>query len=286
MKRGICPFLAGFCLALISALVPSGAGAETRVYSFGVMNHSSVSRTAQYWNPILQWVGRRAGVTIELGIGRSMTQTDTMIRNGEFDFVYSGTIFSPAAAQNGYRVIARTREPDICGQIFVLADAPAKSLQDLAGREVAFASPRGFLAYAVPMDGLMRAGVEVNPLFAGNQEGALSQLIARRVVAATASAGSARDFENRKGVRLRALWTSDAFPSLPVAAHPRVPPEVIRAVRDALVAMADDPVGRSTLSASATRIRQTVPVGFQPATDRDFEAYRRFYRTTLLKDLE
>jgi len=61
-----------------------------------------------------------------------------------------------------------------------------------------------------------------------------------------------------------------------------VPVAKANAVRDALVGMLHDPEGRKVLETSAEllKIRE---IGVLPATDRDYENYRNFYKRTLVK---
>jgi phosphonate transport system substrate-binding protein len=64
-----------------------------------------------------------------------------------------------------------------------------------------------------------------------------------------------------------------------------VPKEVVLVVRAALLNMAKDADGLKILEASAALIKQSPPFGFVPAEDREYENYRKFYKTTLVKGL-
>jgi phosphonate transport system substrate-binding protein len=261
----------------------SARGDEQRVYSFGVISQRSPILTAQYWNPILQFVAERSGVALELRVVRTGEEHAEAVRRGEFDFIYSNHNFAPANAGAGYRVIARPAQEAIRGQIVVLADSPVRSLADLKGKEVAFPSKAAFVGYHVPMDALLRKGIGVSPQFAGNQEGAMAQLKSQRVVAAAVNSQLLRDFAQRENLAYRVLWSSEPFHNLPVSALPRVPAAATAAVRDALVAMADDPEGARVLAASADLVKQAPPLGFVVSADRDYENMRRFYRSSLVK---
>jgi phosphonate transport system substrate-binding protein len=59
----------------------------------------------------------------------------------------------------------------------------------------------------------------------------------------------------------------------------------VDAIRTALLNMAKDADGLKTLEASAALIKQTPPFGFIPAEDREYENYRKYYKTTLVKGL-
>lgn len=278
-------FVRAVAVFLLLVLSGTGAAAEEKTYSFGVLNQRSIILTAQYWNPILKHVSDKSGARLQLKMGKTAPETSAMIGRSEFDFVYSNTIFTPANDPAGYRVFARPMEAAIQGQIVTLADSPVRSLKDLEGKEVGFPSLAAFVGYAVPMNALLHAGIAVKPVFAGNQEGIMGQLKAGRVIAAGVNSEVMHDFARREGVKYRVLWSSEDYLNLPISAHPSVPQEAAHAVREAFLNMARDPEGLKILEASAALIKQSPPLGFVPAEDREYENYRRFYRTTLVKGL-
>jgi phosphonate transport system substrate-binding protein len=50
-----------------------------------------------------------------------------------------------------------------------------------------------------------------------------------------------------------------------------------------LINMVKDPEGRSVLEAGADLLKSTGELGFVAAEDRDYDNYRKFYRTTQVK---
>jgi phosphonate transport system substrate-binding protein len=237
-------------LALALPHLPVFAQGSQPAYSFGVLSQRSAVLTAQYWNPLLGYVEHKTGVRLELKVARSAPESNDATERGVYDFVYSNTIFQPRLAAAGYQVILRPRAEGIHAQIVTLEGSAIHDLTDLAGREVGFPSPVAFVGYAVPMDYLLRQGLKVEPVFGGNQEGIMGQLKIGRVVAAGVNDQVMRAFASREGVKYRVLWQSSAFNNLPIAVHPRVPAEVVRAVRQAVDDMDTDPQGQ--------RIQQTM----------------------------
>ncbi|MGN2392383.1 phosphate/phosphite/phosphonate ABC transporter substrate-binding protein [Pelomicrobium sp. G1] len=260
-----------------------GASAQEKVYSFGVITQRSPILTAQYWNPILRYVSEKSGVPLVLKLAKTGPEHSAMIGRGEFDFIYSNHNFKADNDVVGYRVIARPQEEAIQGQIVVLASSGIQSLRELEGKEVVFPSQVAFVGYYVPMDALLRAGISVKPLFAGNQEGAMGQLKAGRVVAAGVNSQIMRDFANREQVEYRVLWSSEKYLNIPISVHPSVPKEKVAKVRQALIHMAADPEGARILAASAELVKQKPPYGFVAAEDAEFDNVRRFYRTSLVR---
>ena len=267
----------------IAPMLCSTALAQIEGVGFAVVSQRSPTLTAQYWNPILRHVGTKAAVPLTLRLARTGPEHAAMITRGEPEFIYSNHNFTPENDIAGYSVIARTAQAAITGQFVVLADSPIASLSALQGKDVVFPSLAAFVGYYVPMDALLRQGIHVNPLFAGNQEGAIGQLKAGRAVAAGVNSQIMRDFARREGISYRVLWSSEPYQNIPISVHPRVPKRTVDAVREAFVRMSEDQEGARILAACAELIKQPSPFGFVRATDADYENVREFHRTTRVK---
>lgn len=270
-------------------LLPALAGAADftstgpgKAYHFGVLNQRSVTLTAEYWNPILHYISEKTGVPLALRIGRTANETTDLAVKGELAFIYTNHLFTPERDKLGFTVLARQEGEAIRAQIVVPADSPIQSLNELIGQNVSFANPYGFTGYFVPMDKLLVDGIQVKPVFAGNQEAAMGQLRAGRVAAAGVNHKIMADFARREDFSYRALWTSEPYYDLAVMAHPTVPREIRNMVRDALIGMKSDPSGLDVLKQSARVLELSRPRGFAPATDANYDNYRAFFRKTLV----
>lgn len=272
-------------LAIVLAVLLWAKAAEAQPYSFGVLSQRSAVLTAQYWNPLLDYLTRRTGVSLLLKVARSAPESNGAIEAGDYDFVYSNTIFQPNLARSGYRVIARPRSEAITGQIVTLSDSGIGDLADLAGKEVGFPSQAAFVGYSVPMDHLRRRQIQVVPIFGGNQEGIMGQLKAGKVVAAAVNSQVMRAFATRENLHYRVLWESPRFHNIPLAVHPRVPLPQVEKIRQALAAMAEDAEGRRLLEESGKLLGQSPPFGFILSTSDDYVNYVNFYRQSLVSDM-
>lgn len=270
--------------ALAGFLLCGAARAET--YSFGVLSQRSAVLTAQYWNPILDYVRQMTGIDLVPKLARTAPESNEATERGEYDFVYSNTIFQPKMAAANYQVILRPRAEAITGQIVTLADSSIKDLKELAGREVGFPSLAAFVGYAVPMDGLLRQGIQVTPVFGGNQEGIMGQLKAGRVIAAGVNNQVMKSFARRENVQYRVLWESVTFHNLPISVHPRVPKAAAEAVKKAIDSMDQNPEGMKILEATAQVIGQKPPYGFLASSPEDYHSYTDFYKNTLVRDIK
>lgn len=249
-------------------------------YAFGVLNQRSLQATAAYWNPILNYVSMRSGIPLELHIGRTANETTDRVVAGQLDFAYTNHLFTPKRDRLGWRVLARQDSPGIRGQIVVLESSPIKSLKELDRKEVVFANPYGVTGYYVPMDILLRAGVKVAPVFSGNQEASMGQLLSGQVSAAGVNHQLMADFAQRRQLKYRVLAESDGYFDLAVMASPRISAVDGEKVRMAFINMARDPEGLSVLQLAAQSLNLPQVRGFVPASERDYSNYRSFFKST------
>ena len=268
----------GLCLALM--LGTGVQAAPTVPYAFGVLNQRSLQATATYWNPILNYVSARSGVPLELHIGRTANETTDRVVAGQLDFAYTNHLFTPKRDRLGWRVLARQDSPGIRGQVVVLDSSPIKSLSELDGKPVAFANPYGVTGYYVPMDLLVHAGVKVVPVFSGNQEASMGQLVSGQVAAAGVNHQVMADFAQRRQLKYRVLAESEPYFDLAVMASPRVSAADGEKVRQAFINMAREPDGLSVLQLAAQSLGLPQVRGFAPADDRDYSNYRSFFKRT------
>jgi len=269
-------------LAAAAALYSPGVEAQ-QAHTFYVLHQRTVSLTAQYWNPILTYVGRKSGVPLELKLAKTAGEGNANAEAGAYEFLYTNHFFTPERDRLGYKVIARPAGPGIRSQIVVPLDSPIQTLQDLQGKEVAFVSRDGFTGYWLPFDALLRSKVNVKVVFTGNQEASSAQLRVNKVAAAGVNSSVMARYGRRESFEYRALWTSEIYQDLCIMANPKVPADKVAAVKAALIGMASDPEGRKILEAGADLLKSNGELGFVPADNRDYDNYRKFYRTTQVK---
>ena len=273
---------AGLILATAAATHSSAIAAE-KTHLFNVLNQRSVALTAQYWNPILTYVSQKSGVPLELRLAKTTKEGNAIAERGGYDFLYTNHFFTPERDRLGWRVITRPAGPGIRSEIVVPQDSAIRSLQDLEGKDIALPTPDGFTGFWLPMDALLKAGVNVKAVFVGNQEASFAQLKIKKVAAAGVNSTVMARYGRREGFEYRVLWTSELYNDLCIMANPKVPKEKITAVRDAFVNMAKDAEGRKVLQAGAELLKMNGELGFVPAENRDYDNYRAFYRSTQVK---
>jgi phosphonate transport system substrate-binding protein len=269
--------------AALFAGTASAQPAAQDTYSFNVLIQRSIALTAQYWNPILTHVSKKSGVPLELKLNKTAQEGNAIAERLGYDFLYTNHFFTPERDRLGYKVFARPAGPGIRSQIVVPEDSPIQTLHDLHGKDVGFVTPDGFTGYWLPYDALLRAKVKVNVVFTGNQEASFAQLRVNKIAAAGVNSSVMARWSRRESFPYRALWTSELYGDLCIMASPKVPKDKVAAVRNALIGMASDPEGRKVLEAGAELLKSTGELGFVAVEDRDYDNYRKFYRTTQVK---
>lgn len=184
----------------------------------------------------------------------------------------------------------RRGSPTYYSAIVVREDSPARRIEDLRGRSIAWVDPQSTSGYVIPRYLLVERGLDVqhffgHQVFAGGHDAAVLAVQAGQVDAAAVWADPpdegtgawTRFLRGRPGPRLRPLIYSPPVPSDAVAVHPRFAREhsaLVRAVREALIAIGQSEEGRRVLRA----LNSTD--GFVPADRSQYEIVRRAFRVT------
>jgi phosphonate transport system substrate-binding protein len=271
-----------FAATIFFLLLTIPASAQT--WSFGMSPFRSPLLTAQYWNPILDYVASKSGVKLELVTTRTGQEASDEGARGKFDFIWDNHIFEPTHAAAAYKVLARPAGDPIKGQIIVAENSALKTLRDLQGQEMGVSSKAAFVGYAVTMGELYRQGISVKPVVAGTMEGVMAQVRAGELPVGSVNSKVLSSYAAREGFKYRTLWLSEPYLDVPIAAHPRVPTAVVKAVRVALAGMAQDPEGLKILKATAALIKEQPPYGFVAADDAEYENQREVYRLIWKKE--
>lgn len=277
MKTRCLRSVIGLLLPLLSLVMAAPSSAAE--YRFSPVNQYGIKLTAEYWNPIIDYVSEKSGVRLILKIGRTSADTTAYVLAQEVEFVFSNHLFSPEREKLGWKVVARRNTPPIHGQIVVPADSPIRDLSELAGQEVAFAGPEALVGYKFPFAQLQSRNIDARAVFAGNMDAAFTQMYSGRVRAAGANSQLIEGFSKREGKPYRVLWSSDPLHDLALFAASSVPERDAQAVTRAFVGMNADPKGREILQRVSQLVGLPANAYFIASDGREYNAYRSFYKT-------
>ncbi len=236
--------------------------------SFGIVPQQAASKLAKLWGPILAYLGEKSDTRLQFKTAPNIPVFEQRCADGEYDIAYMNpyhyTVFQRAP---GYRVFARQKDKRIKGIIVVAKDSPIRKLADLSGSTLAFPAPAAFAASVLSRAELSRLGVDFTPKYVSSHD-SVYRTVAKGLY--PAGGGIQRTLNNvDPAVReqLRVLWTSPGYTPHAIAAHPRVPDEVVARVRQAMLDMTGDPTGRELLS-------QIKFKGIEAAEDKDWDDVR------------
>ncbi|WP_192872729.1 phosphate/phosphite/phosphonate ABC transporter substrate-binding protein [Pseudomonas congelans] len=266
-------------VALSFALSNMAASEELKVYNFSPVNQYNLNLSASFWNPIIKYVSEKSGVNLTLKLGRTSSDTTSYVLAQEVDFAFTNHLFSPERDKMGWKVFGRRDAPALEGQIVVPADSPIHSLSELEGKEVVYPGPEAFIAYKVTNSELVKKGINTSTVFAGNMDGAFSQLLSGKAQAMGANSQLVSGYTEREGKSFRVLWSSASFNDLALMASPRVSKKERDAVADAFFNMPHDAYGRRILQEATELVHAPTPITFIPATEADYASYRDFYNS-------
>lgn len=108
----------------------------------------------------------------------------------------------------------------------------------------------------------------------------MARLALGAVSAAGVNSQVMENYARREGFKYRVLYSSEPYLDMPLMAHPRVSPDKVMRVRQALLGMAADAEGRQILQTAADLLKGRQLLQFVAVDNADYENYRRFYRTT------
>ena len=271
LRAGLALFLTLLCAIPAAAALPAAPA-----YQFAPLTQYNLKLTASYWNPILQYVSQKSGVRLNLKLGRTAADTTAFLLAGQADFAFTNHLPDPDRVGLGWNVFARRSGDALQAQIVVPADSNIRILADLAGARIVFPNPEAFLSYRLPYAELERQRVAVDAAFAGNMDAAFTQLFSGKARAAGVHSQLMQHYAGREKRAYRVLWRSASFKDLPLLASKRVPREQLQAVADAFLNMERDPQGRRILADAAALMHSRAPLSFVPATDGDYDDFRRY----------
>jgi len=265
-------------LSFATPSLPAGASQHDG-YQFSPVNQYGIALTAEFWNPIIQFVSERSGVKLSLRIGRTSAETTALVLAKEVDFVFSNHLFSPEREQLGWKVFGRRDAPAVRGQIVVEAASGIKELAQLAGKTVVYPGPEATISYRFTFNELLNRKIDTQVAFGGNTDAALVQLFSGRASAAGVNSQLVAGYAKREGKSYRVLWESDPLHDLALMASSRVPAKAVAAVGRTFAGMHQDPRGKEILQTASAKVKMNSEFRFVESDGKEYDPYRRFYQT-------
>lgn len=262
------------CMVLASGwMAPQtwAQSADKPSYSVAVVPQFQAVEISRVWTPILERVGKEAGVVLTLKVAKDIPSFEDEVLAGKPDFAYMNPYHQLMAYKaQGYVPLVRDSKL-LTGLLVVRLDDPIKSVKELEGKTLAFPAPNAFGASLMIRAHLAEIDkVNITPFYAKTHTNAYRQTI----VGKTAASGGLRATLDKEPAEVRSalrvlMETPGAAPH-PLSAHPRVPLKVQQAVKAAMLKLASDP----ELSAAF----KDVPMGSPVPADqvRDYQVLDKY----------
>jgi phosphonate transport system substrate-binding protein len=256
-------------------LAAGPACAET--LTFGITPLKSASKLAEEWQPLIEEIGRRAGVTLVFRTAPDIPAFGGRLAAGDYDVAYMNPYhYAVYSANPGYRAFARELDRPLTGVIIARRDRAIPSLRDLAGHTLIFPSPQAFAASMLTQAELHRQGIDITARYVQSHDSVLRGVANGGYIAGGTIAKMLDDAEPEIRQVLRVLARTSAYSSHPFTAHPRVSAKTVKKLRAAMLSLSQDETGRELLERIAFK-------GMEPASDKDYDDIRRLDMSRLIE---
>lgn len=256
---------------LACAAMPCRVVAQQRPVSLtvGVVPQQSAVDLARDWIPMLQEVGRRAGIQLDFRTAPDIPTFEDRVLAGAYDLAYMNpyhyTVFSRSP---GYKAFLKEKNRKLVGIIVVRKDSPVQSLDQLAGQVVGFPAPAAFAASILPRAEFSRRGIDIQARFVSSHDSAYRGVAQGLFAAGGGVQRTLEALDPAVAGQLRVLTTTAPYTPHALAIHPRVDEALATRLLQAFTGLADDEAGRRVLKPLAFK-------GLEAAQDDEWGSIRR-----------
>ncbi len=253
-----------------------GSTDANAVLGFAVTARHNPRLAYERYQPLVDYLAERLGRRLELVLGKDARDAALKVGTSQAAFALLDPLtYLDARLRFQVEPLARGRDrqgnASYRATVVVRAGSPVARLADLAGRRVAFADLWTAAGNLYPRIMLARSGLHLDGL-AAYENFIYQETVVKKVLAGQFDAGAVRDEVAIQHARhgLRVLARSRPIPTGPVVAAADAPYRVVTGLRQILLAMDQDPVGRAVLSG----LDADMQGGFLAAADSDYQAVR------------
>lgn len=252
-------------LAFAGLVAPAHAQSWKQQYpelTMAVIPVETASGTVDRYTPLTDYLSKTLGVPVKLNVASDYAAVIEAQRAGSAQIAFYGPASYARAVLTGVKtdpVVVQRHETGLTGYysvIWVKADSPYKSIQDLHGKKIALVDPNSTSGNQAPRFFLNKAGASVDGFFgssvyAGSHDNAVLALAQGTVDAAANSYNSPTDSNLTrmltKGILkspdgspmkledFRVVFKSDFLPEGPFAVLDSLPDDLKAAIRQAFL---------------------------------------------------
>ena len=208
---------------------------------FGFITRYNPRIMYEEYQPIMDYLTAETPYHFEIRLGKTYQDAVNFLREGIVQIASFGPV-TYLEARQGFgaipilKPISKTGKPFYRSLIVVRKESDIQTLEDLKGRTFAFASVHSTSGNLIPRYNLARAGITLQDL-ASYINLKHHDSVAKAVLSGKYDAGAVKDIIAYKYLPkgLRILHTSEPIPSVPLVVRPDCDPQLIQAVKNALL---------------------------------------------------
>ena len=275
MKNHLFVFLTVLLLLGASHAPGQAEPTDKPLVLFGIIPRYNPMVMYRNYQPLMDYLSAHTPYRFELKLSRNYPDAVRMLRTGETQVASLGDLtFAEAFRQFGSLPVAKPLnnlgQPFYRSAIIVRSDSPIQQLTDLKGKSFAFGDIHSTSGNLIPRDFLFRNGVSLFDLQRFENLDS-HDAVAKAVLKGKVDAGAVKDVvaQRYSAHGLRILSFSEPIPGVPIVAHPDAPPELVNALRKALLSIdPKDPVQSRAMADWDPEFRN----GFVAAQAEDYQA--------------
>ncbi len=207
-----------------------------KVLTLGVVPQQTPADIERRWGPLKDHLEEELSIKLFIKTATSIPTFEDRCMEGRYDLAYMNpyhyVVFSEKA---GYRALALQKDKKIKGIMVVRRDRKDHSLESLNGSTLAFPSPAAFAASLLTRAHLESINVDFKPTYVRSHD-SVYKAVADGLY--PAGGGVMRTFASTEPEvrdQLEIAWTTKPFTPHALAAHQRVPAELIKRIQRSLI---------------------------------------------------
>ncbi|MCL5807675.1 MAG: phosphate/phosphite/phosphonate ABC transporter substrate-binding protein [Deltaproteobacteria bacterium] len=246
---------------------------DNKIIHLGAIPKDNPRIMYEKYQPLLDYLAEKTPYQYELLLKKNYEETVNALGTGETDVALLGPLtYLEARAKYGVLSILKSKGVEGTATyksvIIIKKGLPVRTIADLKGKSVAFASSKSTSGNLIPRYLLAGAGIHLNELGSYTNFDYHDSVV-KAVLKGQYAAGAVRDSVARKYMKLgiAVIAESESIPTGPLTAGPGTPQAVIEDIKKALLAL--DPKtadGQKVLK----RLDEDFKNGFTEATDKDY----------------
>ena len=252
-------------LSALSSLSWVNLQAQDTTYTIGIVPQFEAKKLRGIWQPIINYLAQETGHQFRIEGSPSIPDFENQFLRGEFDFTYMNPLHMISAYENNsYAPLLRDIDKLLHGVLVVKADSSITKIAQLDGSIVAFPSPNALGASLLIRQELEdNYAIRIYPRYVKTHDSVYLNVL----LGEAAAGGGVEKTLNRQPAQyqqaLRIIHTTQGVAPHPIAAHPRVPAEVVESVKAALLKLGSNAEGKALLA--------KIPISrIGPATIQDY----------------